>query len=83
MKVFRQLVLALSLLTVGFPAAYAATDTTDTTTTDTAAVETEAAPAERDDGFPWGLLGLLGLLGLAGLRKREPDRNVVVDGTRR
>ncbi|GAC1535835.1 MAG: hypothetical protein NVS2B7_05090 [Herpetosiphon sp.] len=34
-----------------------------------AAQTTTTAPAEKRDGFPWGILGLLGLGGLAGLRR--------------
>lgn len=64
-KLFRNNLLALTLLTVGVPVAFAATDTTTT--------ETAAAP-EQDEGFDVGWLGLLGLIGLAGLRGRNNDR---------
>jgi len=62
-KLARSGLLALSLLALGVPVAYAgATDTTAT------------QPAAQDDGFDWGWLGLLGLAGLAGLRGRDRDR---------
>ena len=60
-KLFRNSLLALTLLTVGMPVAFAATDT--------------PAAAEQNQGFDdWGLLGLLGLIGLAGLRRKDDDR---------
>ena len=60
-KLFRNGLLALTLLTLGIPVAFAATDT--------------PAAAEQNQGFDdWGLLGLLGLIGLAGLRRNDTDR---------
>jgi hypothetical protein len=60
-KLFRNSLLVLTLLTVGMPVAFAATDT--------------PAAAEQNQGFDdWGLLGLLGLIGLAGLRRKDDDR---------
>jgi hypothetical protein len=61
-KLFRSSLLALTLLTVGMPVAFAAADTTTT--------ETAAAP-QQNEGFNWSWLGLLGLAGLAGLRSRN------------
>ena len=63
-KGLRGSVLALSLMTVAVPAAYAQ----------------DAAPAvveSEDDRFDWSWLGLLGLIGLAGLKERnDRDRGV-------
>jgi formate hydrogenlyase subunit 3/multisubunit Na+/H+ antiporter MnhD subunit len=64
-KLFRNSLLATTLLTVGVPVTFAATDTTTT--------ETAAAP-EQNNGFDLSWLGLLGLIGLAGLRGRNNDR---------
>lgn len=64
-RLLRNSTLALMLLTVGIPVAFAATDTTTT--------ETAAAP-QQDEGFDLSWLGLLGLIGLAGLRGRNNDR---------
>ena len=74
-KLIRGGVLALSLMAVVVPAAFAQTDTTTPAVVDTPAV------VETDDGFDWGWLGLLGLLGLAGLAGRN-RRDVVVDSDR-
>jgi hypothetical protein len=80
--------LALSLLMVGLPVAYAATDTAVGADTATAATPPaqSATTNQQNDGFDdWGLLGLLGLLGLMGLRKNktETTKSVVVEGTRK
>ena len=64
-KLLRNSLLALTLLTMGTPLVFAATDTTTT--------ETAAAP-QQNEGFDLGWLGLLGLIGLAGLRGRNNDR---------
>lgn len=87
--------LALALSVTGVPVAYAATDTdtpvdtatdtvTDTAADTGAAVENTAGNVQdQAEGFDdWGLLGLLGLFGLLGLR-RNNNRSVVVDGTRK
>ena len=77
-KLIRGGVLALSLMVVAVPTAYAQTDATAPAVVDTT-VDTPAV-VETDDGFDWGWLGLLGLLGLAGLGGR--NRREVVDRDR-
>ncbi len=44
---------------------------------------TATRPADRDDGFDWGLLGLLGLAGLAPLFMRKDRQGNVHADTRR
>lgn len=60
-KLFRSSFLVLALLTVGTPAAFAATDV-------------NTIGAQQDEGFDWALLGLVGLIGLAGLRGGSKGR---------
>jgi hypothetical protein len=56
---------------------------TGTTTSPGATGTATTRPADRDEGFDWGLLGLLGLAGLAPLFMRK-DRagNVHADAPR-
>lgn len=71
---FRNSFLALTLLTVGVPVAFAATDTTTTVTPTAPRAVARQAAAQQDEGFDWGWLGLLGLIGLVGLRGGSKDR---------
>jgi MYXO-CTERM domain-containing protein len=71
------LLLALSVTTLGSPAA-AQEGSPSGSPSGPASAGVQASPVVQQDDdtdVPWGLLGLLGLAGLAGLRRRpEPVR---------